>query len=33
MLQTLETGEKQELILRVQGIVTMKELPPLIKDE
>jgi hypothetical protein len=33
MLQTIETGEKQELILHVQGIVTMKELPPLIKDE
>jgi hypothetical protein len=29
MLQTSETGEKQELIMRVQGILTMKDLPPI----
>jgi hypothetical protein len=29
MLQTSDSGEKQELIMRVQGILTMKELPPI----
>jgi hypothetical protein len=29
MLQTMESGEKQELIMRVQGILTRKELPPI----
>ena len=29
MLRTLDNGEKQELILRIQGILTLKDLPPI----